>query len=101
MLPRGFLGTRGDILMDLVVLNEVKFLTLTLRQAGDPICSFPPSGDDDISIGHRSATVCHLGNIGVRTGKKINWNPETETIAGDPDAAKWLMKEYRKPYQLT
>lgn len=55
----------------------------------------------DISIGHRSATVCHLGNIAVRSGKKINWNPTTETIEGDPGAAKWLTKEYRKPYSLT
>lgn len=54
----------------------------------------------DISIGHRSATVCHLGNIAVRTGKKIQWDPQQETIVGDADAAKWLSKEYRKPYEL-
>jgi predicted dehydrogenase len=54
----------------------------------------------DISIGHRSATVCHLGNIAVRTKKKIAWDPQTETIVGDPEAARWLMKEYRKPYVL-
>lgn len=54
----------------------------------------------DISIGHRSATVCHLGNIAVRTGKKIKWNPATETIDNDADAAKWLTKEYRKPYSF-
>jgi predicted dehydrogenase len=55
----------------------------------------------DIRIGHRSATVCHLGNIAVRTGKTINWDPVTETIEDDADAAKWLMKEYRRPYSLT
>jgi len=54
----------------------------------------------DIRIGHRSATVCHLGNIAVRTGKKIQWDPTTETIVGDAEAAKWLTKEYRKPYSL-
>lgn len=54
----------------------------------------------DISIGHRSATVCHLGNIAVRTGKKINWDPKKETIVGDAQAAKWLTKEYRKPYDI-
>ena len=54
----------------------------------------------DISIGHRSATVCHLGNIAVRSGKTIRWNPELETIEGDADAAKWLTKEYRQPYGL-
>lgn len=54
----------------------------------------------DISIGHRSATVCHLGNIAIRTKKKIQWDPKTETIVGDAEAAKWLTKEYRKPYQI-
>jgi predicted dehydrogenase len=54
----------------------------------------------DVSIGHRSATVCHLGNIAVRTNKKITWDPNSETIVGDPEAAKWLMKEYRKPWTL-
>ena len=54
----------------------------------------------DISIGHRSATVCHLGNIAVRTKKKINWDPKTETIVGDVKASKWLMKEYRSPWSL-
>ncbi|WP_339747133.1 Gfo/Idh/MocA family oxidoreductase [uncultured Rubinisphaera sp.] len=54
----------------------------------------------DISIGHRSATVCHLGNIAVRTGKKIQWDPKQETIIGDAEASKWLTKEYRKPYVI-
>lgn len=54
----------------------------------------------DISIGHRSATVCHLGNIAVRTGKKIHWDPKKETIVNDAEAAKWTTKEYRKPYTL-
>jgi predicted dehydrogenase len=54
----------------------------------------------DISIGHRSATVCHLGNIAVRTKKKIIWDPNTETIVGDAEASKWLSKEYRKPWSL-
>jgi len=54
----------------------------------------------DISIGHRSATVCHLGNIAVRTGKTIHWNPQTEEIVDDTEATKWLMKEYRAPYRL-
>ncbi|MFO1065006.1 MAG: Gfo/Idh/MocA family oxidoreductase [Pirellulales bacterium] len=54
----------------------------------------------DISIGHRSATVCHLGNIAVRTKKKIVWDPKKEEIVGDPETAKWLTKEYRKPWKL-
>jgi myo-inositol 2-dehydrogenase / D-chiro-inositol 1-dehydrogenase len=54
----------------------------------------------DVEIGHRSATVCHLGNIAVRTGRKIVWDPAKEAIVGDAEAAKWLTKEYRKPWSL-
>ncbi len=54
----------------------------------------------DVEIGHRSATVCHLGNIAIRHGKKIAWDAKTETITGDADAAKLLTKEYRKPWKL-
>jgi predicted dehydrogenase len=54
----------------------------------------------DIAIGHSSATVCHLGNIAIRSGKKITWDPKTESIVGDTDGAKWLSKDYRSPYKL-
>lgn len=57
-----------------------------------PIC--------DVEIGHRSATVCHLGNIAIRTGRKITWNPKTEEIVGDKEAHAMLTKEYRKPWAL-
>jgi predicted dehydrogenase len=57
-----------------------------------PIC--------DVAIGHRSATVCHLGNIAIRTGRKIKWNPKKEVIVGDAEAAKLTTKEYRAPWKL-
>lgn len=57
-----------------------------------PIC--------DVAIGHRSATVCHLGNIAIRTGRKIQWDPVQETIVGDVAAAKLTTKEYRAPWKL-
>jgi predicted dehydrogenase len=55
----------------------------------------------DVAIGHRSATVCHLGNIAIRLGRKITWDPAKEQIVGDSEAAKWTSKEYRKPWVLT
>ncbi len=52
----------------------------------------------DIEQGHEVTTTCHLANISLRTGRKIRWNPETEEIAGDAEAAKWLERPYRKPW---
>lgn len=52
----------------------------------------------DIEIGHRSATVCHLGNIAARIGRPIRWDPAKETILGDTEAAGMLERPYRSPW---
>ena len=57
-----------------------------------PIC--------DVEIGHRSSTVCHLGNLAIRTGRKLTWDPKAETLANDKEASALLTKEYRKPWTL-
>jgi predicted dehydrogenase len=57
-----------------------------------PIC--------DVAIGHRSATVCHLGNITIRTGKRIVWDPAKEQIVGDDEAAAMISRPYRAPWKL-
>jgi predicted dehydrogenase len=37
-------------------------------------------------VGHRSATICHLGNIGYRLRRPLKWDPEKEQFAGDEEA---------------
>ena len=54
----------------------------------------------DISIGHRSATVCHLGNIAYRSGHKIRWDAKKEKIVDDKRASRYLARAYRKPWKL-
>jgi predicted dehydrogenase len=51
-------------------------------------------------VAHRSASVGHLGVIAIETGRKIKWDPATETILGDPGAERLLSRSYRKPWQL-
>jgi hypothetical protein len=54
----------------------------------------------DVAIGHRTATVCHLGNIAIRTGRKLQWDPAREKIIGDADAASRMTYAYRQPWRL-
>ncbi|MFO0958189.1 MAG: Gfo/Idh/MocA family oxidoreductase [Isosphaeraceae bacterium] len=56
-----------------------------------PIC--------EAEIGHRSATVCHLGNIAARTGRILHWDPKAEAIGGDPEAHAMLRRPYRAPWE--
>lgn len=61
-----------------------------IRTRKAPIC--------EAEIGHRSASLCHLGVLSLRLGRKLQWNPETEQFVGDDDANRWLRRELRKPW---
>jgi hypothetical protein len=54
----------------------------------------------DIEEGHRSAVMCHLGNISTRLGRAVRWDSENESIIGDAQAATWLSHPYRQPWKL-
>jgi predicted dehydrogenase len=54
----------------------------------------------DVEIGCRTITVCHLGNIAYWTRRKLKWDPATEEIVGDPEAARWLDRPKRAPWTL-
>lgn len=54
----------------------------------------------DIETGHRSATVCHLGNIAMRLGRPLRWDPEKEEFAGDATANILKGKAFRAPWRL-
>ena len=54
----------------------------------------------DVYSHHRAMTTCHLANIAIRLGRKIEWNPETEQIVNDKDAAHWIGREQRKGYEI-
>ena len=54
----------------------------------------------DIEIGHRTATVCHLGNMAVRLGRKIQWDPSKEQIVGEKITDIMYDRPYRAPWKL-
>jgi hypothetical protein len=41
-----------------------------------------------------------LGNVAIRTGKAFEFDGETLTAKGNPDAAKYIKEEYRKGWDL-
>jgi len=51
-------------------------------------------------VGHRSAAVCHLGNISMRLGRKLRWNPETERFVNDAEADRMIWRSMRCPWRL-
>ncbi|MDB5337622.1 MAG: Myo-inositol 2-dehydrogenase, partial [Planctomycetaceae bacterium] len=54
----------------------------------------------DVEIGHRTVTVCHLGNIGRRLGRNLRWDPVAEHFLDDDEANQLLDRPRRKGFDL-
>jgi hypothetical protein len=57
-------------------------------------CYFPPE------IGQRCFTIAHIGNIAMRLGKKLSWDPAKERFTNDDEANRMLGRAMRSPWRL-
>lgn len=66
-----------------------------VRSRKDPICH--------VEVGHRSASVCHLGLIALRLGRRLQWDPAQERFVGEAaqEANAHLARPMRKPYDYS
>lgn len=58
-----------------------------IRQRSMPIC--------DVEVGHRTATVCNIGNIAYELNRPLRWNPRKEKFKKDREANKMLARKDR------
>jgi predicted dehydrogenase len=60
-----------------------------------PIC--------DVETGHRSATMCHLGAISMRTGRTLTWDAAQEKFVGEfaSEGNAHVARELRAPYDYS
>ncbi len=54
----------------------------------------------DLAIGHRTTTVCNLGNIAMMLRRPLKWDPQHEVFIGDEQANRMLSRAYRAPWSL-
>jgi predicted dehydrogenase len=48
--------------------------------------------------GHRSATIAHLGNLAMRLGRPLRWDPAAEQFIGDDEANRMRSRAMREPW---
>ena len=63
-----------------------------IRSRNKPIC--------DIETGHRSATVCNLGNIAYELKRPLRWNPHKQKFKGDSQANALCGRKMRKEWNV-
>ena len=50
----------------------------------------------EIEEGHDSALLCHLGNIAIRTGAMLHFDPAKERMVENAKADKLVRRKYRE-----
>jgi predicted dehydrogenase len=58
--------------------NHYKDFFDAMRKRSKPIC--------DVEIGHRTASVCNIGNIAYQLNRSLQWNPKKESFKKDDEA---------------
>ena len=53
-----------------------------------------------VEVGHRTATMCHLANIAMLTGRPLRWDPDREEFLNDTEANRMLSRPQREPWRL-
>lgn len=51
-------------------------------------------------VGHRCCSLAHIGNIAMDLGRKLRWNPNTETFLDDDTANRKRSRAARAPWQI-
>jgi len=90
-LPHSIPSRTEDVYKNYLPDHVRNFLD-SVKSRRDPI--------EPVEIGHRTATLCHLGNIAMRLKRKIRWDPQQETILGDDEASAMLSRPMRAPWHL-
>ncbi|HNR31136.1 MAG TPA: CNNM domain-containing protein [Candidatus Hydrogenedentes bacterium] len=89
------IGSEIAIILILILINGV----LAMSEAA-LVASRKARLQQKESEGHKSATLCHLGNIATRLNRSIRFDPGGETIVGDAEAIALMARAYRAPWRL-
>ncbi|KAB7732972.1 gfo/Idh/MocA family oxidoreductase [Rudanella paleaurantiibacter] len=72
--------------------NHYKDFLDAMRKRSKPIC--------DVEIGHRTASVCNIGNIAYQLKRPLQWNPKKEKFKGDKEANALLGRDMNKEWGI-
>lgn len=72
--------------------DHYKDFLSAMRLRSKPIC--------DVETGHRTASVCNIGNIAYQLNRRLQWDPEAETFQNDPQANALLGRPMLNEWEI-
>jgi len=109
----GWVGNRGwrgkveassnDILNSVITPNEIHLYTNPKGEHDDFLKCVKSRKDPyfPVDVGHRVSSLCHLANISLKLGRKLNWDPKQERFQNDDSANALLSRPMRSPWKLS
>lgn len=101
-VARGELKTSPESLKDQPIGANEKHVYLSenhyqdfincIKSRQKPIC--------DVEVGHRTASVCTLGNIAYQLKRPLQWNPDKEKFRKDTEASALLTRPMRTEWNI-
>ena len=53
-----------------------------------------------VEVAHRSTTICLIGDIAMRLGQTLKWDPAAERFVGNESANRMLARAMREPWRI-
>ena len=72
--------------------NHYKDFLDAMRNRNKPIC--------DVEVGHRTASVCNIGNIAYQLKRPLQWNPKKEQFRNDAEANALLGRPMKNEWGI-
>ncbi|WP_435007808.1 Gfo/Idh/MocA family protein [Tundrisphaera lichenicola] len=72
------------------IRGHMRDLLAAIESRGKPVA--------DIEEGHISTASCILANNALKLGRSIAYDPKTNTVPGDEEATRLLLRPYRNPW---
>jgi len=72
--------------------NHYKDFLDAIRKRSKPIC--------DVEVGHRTASVCNIGNIAYHLNRSLKWDPKKENFIDDKEANSLLGRTMNKEWGI-
>jgi predicted dehydrogenase len=55
---------------------------------------------EPVEVGHRTASLCHLGNIALQLNRTLQWDPVKECFPNDEEANRMLSRPARQSWRM-
>ncbi|GAB2581659.1 Gfo/Idh/MocA family protein [Spirosoma areae] len=96
-VARGELTTLPETLKDKVIGENEKHVYLSDNHYKDFLDAIKSRKKpiSDVEVGHRTASICTLGNIAYQLGHPLHWNPDKENFENDAEANRLLSRPMR------